>query len=103
MYAVFQSGGKQHRVSEGQIIRLEKLDVIAGETVRFEQIILIASSESIQIGSPFVNGGKVTAKVMAHGRGDKVMIVKVRRRKHFRKHQGHRQGFTDVKITSICA
>lgn len=103
MYAVFQSGGKQHRVSEGQTVRLEKLDIATGETVEFNQVMMIANGDDIQIGGPFVNGRKIKAEVVAHGRGDKVMIVKFRRRKYFRKHQGHRQWFTDVKITGIVA
>lgn len=101
MYAVFQNGGKQYRVSQGQTVRLEKLDIAKGESVKFNQITMITNGDDIQIGCPFVNGGKITAEVIAHGRSDKVMIVKYRRRKHFRKHHGHRQWFTDIKIISI--
>ena len=90
MYAVFQSGGKQHRVSEGQTVRLEKLDIATGETVEFAEVLMIANGEEVKIGVPFVDGGKVK-------------IVKFRRRKHYRKQQGHRQWFTDVKITGISA
>ncbi|EEX37967.1 50S ribosomal protein L21 [Vibrio metschnikovii] len=103
MYAVFQSGGKQHRVSEGQTLRLEKLDVETGATVEFDKVLLIANGEAIQVGAPLVEGGKVTAEVVQHGRGDKIKIVKFRRRKHSRKQQGHRQWFTEVKITGINA
>lgn len=103
MYAVFQSGGKQHRVSEGQTLRLEKLDVETGATVEFDSVLLVANGEDIKVGAPLVEGGKVTAEVVQHGRGDKVKIVKFRRRKHSRKQQGHRQWFTEVKITSINA
>ncbi|EKN6156000.1 50S ribosomal protein L21 [Yersinia enterocolitica] len=103
MYAVFQSGGKQHRVSEGQTIRLEKLDIATGEAVEFDQVLMIANGEEINIGAPLVVGGVVKAEVVAHGRGEKIKIVKFRRRKHYRKQQGHRQWFTDVKITSISA
>ncbi|WP_456296628.1 50S ribosomal protein L21 [Vibrio sp. AK197] len=103
MYAVFQSGGKQHRVSEGQTLRLEKLDVETGATVEFDKVLLVANGEEITVGAPLVAGGKVTAKVVQHGRGDKVKIVKFRRRKHSRKQQGHRQWFTEVKITGINA
>lgn len=103
MYAVFQSGGKQHRVSEGQTVRLEKLDIAIGEAVEFDQILMIANGEDIKIGVPFVDGGKIKAEVVAHGRGEKIKIVKFRRRKHHRKQQGHRQWFTDVKITGISA
>ncbi|MDN3681642.1 50S ribosomal protein L21 [Vibrio tapetis] len=103
MYAVFQSGGKQHRVSEGQTLRLEKLDVETGATVEFDKVLLVANGEEIAVGAPLVEGGKITAEVVKHGRGDKVKIVKFRRRKHSRKQQGHRQWFTEVKITGINA
>ncbi|GLT15182.1 MULTISPECIES: 50S ribosomal protein L21 [Vibrio] len=103
MYAVFQSGGKQHRVSEGQTLRLEKLDVETGANVEFDSVLMVANGEEITIGAPLVAGGKVTAEVVKHGRGDKVKIVKFRRRKHSRKQMGHRQWFTEVKITGISA
>lgn len=103
MYAVFHSCGKQYRVSKGQIIRLEKLDISTGNTVEFNEIMMIANDNDIQIGSPFVNGRKIVGEVIHHGRHKKVMIIKFHRRKHFRKHQGHRQWFTDVKITGISA
>lgn len=103
MYAVFQSGGKQHRVSEGQTLRLEKLDVETGATVEFDKVLLVANGEEVTVGAPLVEGGKVTAEVVQHGRGDKIKIVKFRRRKHSRKQQGHRQWFTEVKITGINA
>ncbi|MDH2898942.1 50S ribosomal protein L21, partial [Rahnella variigena] len=79
MYAVFQSGGKQHRVSEGQTIRLEKLDVATGEAIEFDQVLMIANGEEINIGLPLVAGGVIKAEVVAHGRGEKVKIVKFRR------------------------
>ncbi|WP_305839080.1 50S ribosomal protein L21 [Photobacterium leiognathi] len=103
MYAVFQSGGKQHRVSEGQTLRLEKLDAETGASIEFDSVLLIANGEEVTVGAPFVAGGKVTAEVVTHGRGDKVKIVKFRRRKHSRKQMGHRQWFTEVKITGISA
>ncbi|MFC4656067.1 50S ribosomal protein L21 [Rheinheimera sp.] len=102
MYAVFQSGGKQHRVTEGQTLRLEKLDLETGATIEFAAL-MIANGEDIKIGTPVVAGSKVVAEVVNHGRGDKVKIVKFRRRKHYRKQAGHRQWFTEVKITSISA
>jgi len=103
MYAVFQSGGKQHRVSEGQTVRLEKLDIATGETIEFDQVLMIANGEDVKIGAPLVSGGVIKAEVVAHGRGEKIKIVKFRRRKHYRKQAGHRQWFTDVKITTISA
>ncbi len=103
MYAVFQSGGKQHRVSEGQTIRLEKLDVETGATIEFDSVLLVADGDKVTVGAPLVAGGKITAEVVTHGRGDKIKIVKFRRRKHSRKQMGHRQWFTVVKITGISA
>ena len=103
MYAVFQSGGKQHRVAEGQTVRLEKIEVAPGQSVEFDNILMVSNGDDVKIGMPYVDGGKVTAEVVTHGRGDKVKIVKFRRRKHSRKTQGHRQWFTEVKITGISA
>ncbi|VFP86725.1 50S ribosomal protein L21 [Candidatus Erwinia haradaeae] len=103
MYAVFQSGGKQHRVSEGQAVRLEKVDHLIGEVVVFNQVLMIANDKNINIGSPFVIGGIIKAEIIAHGRSNKIKIIKFRARKHYRKHQGHRQSFTDVKIITIRA
>ena len=103
MYAVFQSGGKQHRVSEGQVVRLEKLELATGSTVEFDSVLMVVNGEDVKIGAPVVAGAKVVAEVVSQGRGDKVKIVKFRRRKHSRKQQGHRQWFTEVKITGIQA
>ncbi|MGP1930721.1 MAG: 50S ribosomal protein L21 [Arsenophonus sp. ET-YP4-MAG3] len=101
MYAVFQSGAKQHRVTKSQIIRLEKLDIAIGETIEFNKVLMIAGNNNIKIGSPFIKDIKIKAKVIAHGRSEKIKIIKFRRRKHSRKQQGHRQWFTDIKIISI--
>ena len=103
MYAVFQSGGKQHRVTEGQIVRLEKLEAATGDVVEFDQVLMVSDGSDVKIGAPFVSGGKVKAEIVNHGRGDKVTIIKFRRRKHHMKRQGHRQWFTEVKITGISA
>ena len=103
MYAVFQSGGKQHRVSEGQVVRLEKLELATGATVEFDSVLMVVNGEDVKIGAPVVTGAKVVAEVVAQGRGEKVKIVKFRSRKHSRKQQGHRQWFTEVKITGIQA
>lgn len=103
MYAVIESGGKQHRVVEGEILRLEKLDSATGETIDFENVLLVADGEDVKIGAPYVSGGKVQAEILSHGRGDKVHIIKFKRRKHHMKQQGHRQWFTEVKITGITA
>ena len=101
MYAVIESGGKQHRVEPGEVLRLEKLDASEGETVNFDKVMMIGEGENIQIGTPFVDGGVVTAEVVSHGRGDKITIIKMRRRKHYRRQAGHRQSFTEVKIKEI--
>ena len=101
MYAVIESGGKQHRVVEGEILKLEKLEVATGETLEFDKVLLVNDGKSAKIGAPLVDGAKVTAEVLAHGRHDKVKIVKFRRRKHSMKQAGHRQWYTEVKITGI--
>lgn len=103
MYAVIESGGKQHRVVEGEILRLEKIEEAAGNTVSFDKVLMVGQGADVQIGAPYVANGKVTAEVLGHGRADKVKIIKFRRRKHYRKQQGHRQWFTEVKITGISA
>lgn len=103
MYAVFQSGGKQHRVTEGQTVRLEKLEVATGDTIEFDNVLMLSDGENITIGAPFVKGGKVTAEVVSHGRGEKIRVIKFRRRKHSRTQQGHRQWYTEVKITGFGA
>ncbi|WMY95619.1 MAG: 50S ribosomal protein L21 [Arsenophonus sp.] len=101
MYAVFQSGGKQYRVSLDEIVRLEKLDITKGKLFEFDKILMISDGNHTNIGSPFIEGAKVKAEIIAHGRDKKIKIVKFHRRKHSRKQQGHRQWFTEVKITSI--
>lgn len=103
MYAVIESGGKQHRVEEGEVLRLEKLEVATGESVDFDKVLMVADGDKVNVGGPYVQGGKVSAEVVSHGRGDKVKIVKFNRRKHHRKQMGHRQWFTEVKITGIQA
>jgi large subunit ribosomal protein L21 len=103
MYAVIVTGGKQYRVKEGQTFKVEKLDAEEGATVEFDNVLMIADGDDIKIGAPYVAGGKVSATVEAKGRGDKVTIIKFRRRKHSRTKQGHRQSFTELKITGISA
>lgn len=101
MYAVIAAGGKQHRVEEGEVLRLEKIEFATGETVKFDQVLMVADGDNIKIGAPLVDGAQVTAEVVSHGRADKVKIIKFRRRKHSMKRQGHRQWYTEVKITGI--
>jgi large subunit ribosomal protein L21 len=103
MYAVIQSGGKQYRVAEGDTIRVEKLVADEGAAVELDRVLLVANGEDVKIGAPYLDGGKVTATVKAHGRGKKVKIIKFRRRKHHMKRQGHRQAYTELKITGIQA
>ena len=101
MYAVIETGGKQYRVSQGQRIRVEKLNADEGASVDIEKVLLVANGEDIKIGSPYVAGGKVTATIKGHGRGEKIRIIKFRRRKHSAKTQGHRQDYTEIEITGI--
>jgi len=103
MYAVIESGGKQHRVVEGEVLKLEKIEQATGASISFDKVLMVGSGADVKIGSPYVASGKVTAEIISHGRADKVKIIKFRRRKHYRKQQGHRQWFTEVKITGISA
>ena len=102
MYAVIESGGKQHRVTEGETLKLEKLELATGDTVEFDRVLMVGGDD-IKIGTPLLAGSKVTAEVVAHGRHKKIKIVKFNRRKHHRKETGHRQWYTEVKITGISA
>jgi large subunit ribosomal protein L21 len=101
MYAVIATGGKQYRVSEGSVVCIEKLDAEAGASVEFAQVLLVGEGDKVQVGSPFLSGGKVVATVQSHGKGDKKVIVKFRRRKHYLRQGTHRQPFTEVKVTGI--
>ena len=98
MYAVIVSGGKQYRVQEGQTLKLEKLSAELGSSVEFDRVLLVGNGEDVKVGAPVVDGARVTAEVVEHGRGKKVQILKFKRRKHHMKRQGHRQWFTQVKI-----
>ena len=101
MFAVINTGGKQYRVSEGTVVRIEKLDADAGATVQFDQILLVGEGASVAIGAPYVAGAKVTATVQSHGKTDKVPVVKFRRRKHYLRQKNHRQQYTEIKVTGI--
>ncbi len=103
MYAVIESGGKQHRVVEGEILKLEKIDAPMGETITFDKVLLIENDKGAQVGTPTLSNASVSAEIVSHGRDSKVNIIKFRRRKHSMKRQGHRQWFTQVKITGIAA
>ena len=101
MYAVIKTGGKQYRVTPGTKLKVEKLVGDVGSNVVFDKVLVLADGESVKIGAPLVDGAKISATVVSHGRGDKVMIFKMRRRKHYQKRQGHRQQFTELQIASI--
>ncbi|HVY53503.1 MAG TPA: 50S ribosomal protein L21 [Gammaproteobacteria bacterium] len=103
MHAVIISGGKQYRVKEGDVLKLEKLEVEAGSTINFDQVLMVGEGENIKIGKPFLSGCVVKAAVVEHGRHDKIRILKFKRRKHHMKRMGHRQAYTQVKITAIQA
>ncbi|WP_455204816.1 50S ribosomal protein L21 [Kaarinaea lacus] len=103
MYAVIKTGGKQYKVSEGETLKVEKLAADAGSSVDLDKVMMVADGDNVKIGAPYIEGGKVTATVKSHGKGKKVDIVKFRRRKHYRKHQGHRQEYTEIQINSISA
>jgi large subunit ribosomal protein L21 len=101
MYAVIQTGGKQYRVKSGEQVKVELLAAEVGATVSFDRVLMVGEGDGIKVGAPFVSGAAVKATVMAQGRGEKVRIFKMRRRKHYAKTQGHRQGFTEVRIDEI--
>ena len=101
MFAVFESGGKQHRVVEGEVVRLERLDGEPGDNIVFDRVLMIAEGDDVAIGAPLVEGGSVTGEVVSQGRGKKITVIKFKRRKNYLRKKGHRQAFTDVKITAI--
>ena len=103
MYAVFKTGGKQYRVSEGETLKIEKLEVEPGKKVTFNEVLMIADGENVQVGSPLVDKASVEAKVISQSKGKKVNILKFKRRKHSMKQQGHRQLFTEIQIGKIKA
>jgi large subunit ribosomal protein L21 len=103
MYAVVRTGGKQYRVSAGEKLRIEQVAAAVGQEIVLDEVLLIADGEALKMGAPLVSGAKVKAKVLKHGRGDKVRIFKLKRRKHYRKSQGHRQNYTEIEILGIAA
>ena len=103
MYAVIKTGGKQYRVAQGQKLKVEQIPADIGQEISLDQLLSVGEGESLQVGTPLVAGAVVKAKVLAHGRHDKVKIFKMRRRKHYRKSQGHRQNYTQIVIEAITA
>jgi large subunit ribosomal protein L21 len=101
MYAVIQTGGKQYRVKSGEQLKVELLSAEVGAQVSFDRVLMLGEGEGVKVGAPFVSGATVKATVLAQGRGEKIRIFKLRRRKHFAKTQGHRQGYTEVRIDEI--
>ena len=101
MYAVIKTGGKQYKVTVGQKVKVEQIPAELDSQIELNEVLMIADGESVTVGAPLIDGAIVTAKVIAHGRGDKIRIFKMRRRKHYQKHQGHRQNFTQIEIVSI--
>jgi large subunit ribosomal protein L21 len=101
MYAVIKTGGKQYKVAPGEKLKIEQIPADVGASVVLDQVLMVGEGDSVRLGAPMVGGVTVTATVLAHGRGDKVRIFKMRRRKHYQKHQGHRQNYTELRIESI--
>src|SRR5690606_26039309 len=103
MYAVIKTGGKQYRVEVGNKLKVEQLPAEAGSDLVIEQVLMVSEGENVSVGKPFLESAKVNATVLSHGRHEKIRIFKMRRRKHYQKHQGHRQNYTEIQITSISA
>ena len=103
MYAVIETGGKQYRVGEGQVIKVEKLPVEAGDSIDLDKVLMVRAGDGVSIGAPYLDGGKVTATVKSQGRHPKIRIIKFKRRKHYMRRMGHRQYYTELQITGISA
>ncbi|OFZ98028.1 MAG: 50S ribosomal protein L21 [Betaproteobacteria bacterium RIFCSPLOWO2_02_FULL_62_17] len=103
MYAVIKTGGKQYRVADGEKLKVEKLLADVDSELVIDQVLAVGNGDDIKLGSPLLAGASVKAKILSHGRAEKVTIFKLRRRKHYKKHQGHRQSYTEIQITSINA
>ena len=103
MYAVVKTGGKQYRVSAGEKLKIEQIPAEVGSEMVLDQVLLVADGEAVTMGTPLVAGAQIKARIVSHGRGEKVHIFKMRRRKHYRKSQGHRQNYTEIEILGIAA
>ena len=101
MYAVIQTGGKQYRVTAGEKLKIERIAGEVGQEITLDRVLLVADGEALRMGAPLVAGARVKAKVLKHGRGEKVRIFKLNRRKHYRRSQGHRQNYTEIEILGI--
>lgn len=103
MYAVIKTGGKQYRVAPGEKLKIEQIPGAVGDEIVLDQVLMVADGDAVSVGSPLVAGATVKATLVAHGRGEKIKIFKMRRRKHYQKHQGHRQNYTEIRIEGISA
>ena len=103
MYAVFKTGGKQYRAAKGDKLKIEKLDAAEGDSIAFDEVLLVGEGDDVKVGAPLVSGGKVEAKVLAQAKDKKIEVIKFRRRQNYRRTKGHRQPFTLVEITGISA
>ena len=101
MYAVIKTGGKQYRVIPGEKLKIEQIPADIGSEIVLDQVLMVADGENVKVGAPLVDGYTIKATVIAHGRGEKIKIFKMRRRKHYQKHQGHRQNYTEIQIGDI--
>ncbi len=101
MYAVVKTGGKQYRVSAGEKLKIEQIPADVGAEIVLDQVLLVADGDALRMGTPLLTGAQITARVLAHGRGEKIRIFKMRRRKHYRRTQGHRQNYTEIEILGI--
>ena len=101
MYAVFKTGGKQYRAAKGDKLKIEKLDAAEGDSVEFDEVLLVGEGDSVKVGTPLVSGGKVTAKVLVQAKDKKIDVIKFRRRQNYRRTHGHRQLFSLVEITGV--
>ncbi|MGI6647733.1 MAG: 50S ribosomal protein L21 [Bacillota bacterium] len=101
MYAIIETGGKQYRVQEGDVLKVEKLDVVEGETVNLDKVLALKKGEELIMGSPLVEGARVVAQVLEHGRGKKIIVFKYKPKKNYRRKQGHRQPYTQLRIEKI--
>jgi large subunit ribosomal protein L21 len=103
MYAVIKTGGKQYRVVAGEKLKIEQIPADVGAEITLEEVLMLGEGESVRIGTPLITGASIKATVLSQGRHDKVTIFKMRRRKHYQKHQGHRQNYTEIRIDGISA
>ena len=103
MYAVIKTGGKQYRVIPGEKLKIEQIPADIGSEIVLDQVLMVADGENVKVGAPLVDGATIKATVVAHGRGEKIKIFKMRRRKHYQKHQGHRQNYTEIQIGEFAA